>query len=86
MTYSIDNLISIVRFVAGLFLTIIAMRAYLRTRITAMLYLTAGFTLITIGDIFSTIYYINDFRMDKLLSNIFEIFGLVALIIAVKKS
>ncbi len=86
MIYSIDNLISVIRFIAGFFLTIIALRAYLRTRIPAILYLTAGFTLITTGDLFSTLYYIDNLRMDKLLSNIIEIIGLVALIIAVKKS
>jgi uncharacterized membrane protein len=86
VTHLIDNMIGAVRFFVGLILVIIAMRAYLKTRTSDMLYLTAGFTLITIGNLFSTIYYVDDIRMDKLLSNIFDILGLIALIIAVRKS
>jgi uncharacterized membrane protein len=82
----IDNIIGAVRFFVGLILVIIAMRAYLKTRTSDMFYLTAGFALITIGNLFSTIYYGYDIRMDKLLSNIFDILGLIALIIAVRKS
>ncbi|HEX7575591.1 MAG TPA: hypothetical protein VF360_04370 [Candidatus Methanoperedens sp.] len=82
----IDNIIGAVRFFVGLILVIIAMRAYLKTRTSDMLYLTAGFTLITIGNLFATIYYVDDIRMDKLLANIFDILGLIALIIAVRKS
>jgi len=82
----IDNIIGAVRFFVGLILVIIAMRAYLKTRTSDMFYLTAGFALITIGNLFSTIYYVDDIRMDKLLANIFDILGLIALIIAVRKS
>jgi uncharacterized membrane protein len=85
-THLIDNLIGAVRFFVGLILVIIAMRAYLKTRTSDMFYLTAGFILITIGNLFSTIYYVDDIRMDKLLANIFDILGLIALIIAVRKS
>ena len=85
MLHTVDSLTSIVRFIVGLILMVVAMRAYLRTRIPAMLFLTVGFTLITVGNLFSTIYYIEDARMDKLLSNIFDILGLVSLIIAVNK-
>jgi uncharacterized membrane protein len=86
VTHLIDNLIGAVRFFVGLILVIIAMRAYLKTRTSDMFYLTSGFTLITIGNLFSTIYYVDDIRMDKLLANIFDILGLIALIIAVRKS
>ncbi len=82
----IDNLIGAARFLVGLVLIIIAMRAFLKTRTSDMFYLTLGFTLITIGNLFSTIYYVDDARMDKLLANIFDILGLMALIIAVRKS
>ena len=82
----IDNLIGAVRFFVGLILVIIAVRAFLKTRTSDMLYLTLGFTLITIGNLFSTIYYVDDARMDKLLANVFDILGLIALIIAVRKS
>ena len=82
----IDNLIGAVRFFVGLILIIISTRAFLKTRTSDMLFLTVGFTLITIGSLFSTIYYVDDVRMDKLLANIFDIMGLIALIIAVRKS
>ena len=85
-THFIDNFIGAVRFLVGLILVSIAMRAYLKTRTSDMFYLTAGFTLITIGNLFSTIYYVDDIRMDKLLANVFDILGLIALIIAVRKS
>ena len=62
------------------------MRAFLKTRTSDMFYLTMGFALITIGNLFSTIYYVDDVRMDKLLANVFDILGLIALIIAVRKS
>jgi uncharacterized membrane protein len=86
VNHLIDNLIGAVRFFVGLILIIIAMRAYFKTRTSDMFYLTAGFTLITIGNLLSTIYYVDDIRMDKLLANIFDILGLIALIIAVRKS
>jgi len=86
VSYLIDNLIGAVRFFVGLVLIIIALRAYLRTRTSDMLYLTIGFALITIGSLFSTIYYFDDVRMDKLLADVFDILGLIALIIAVRKS
>jgi uncharacterized membrane protein len=84
--YLIDNLIGAVRFFVGLILIIISTRAFLKTRTSDMLYLTIGFTLITIGSLFSTLYFVDDIRMDKLLGNIFDILGLIALIIAVSKS
>ncbi len=89
MSYSIYDLINVVitvRFILGLLLTIIALRAFLGTRNYPMLYLTAGFALITAGSLFSTIYRIEDLRVDRLLSNVFDIFALIALIIAIKKS
>jgi len=86
MLHSIDNLISVIRFLVGITLTIISLRAFLGTKNSAMLYLTAGFALITVGNLFSTLYYVEDLRMDKMLSNVFDIIGLIALIIAVKKS
>jgi hypothetical protein len=86
MLYSIDNLISLIRFLVGIILTIVGLRAFLGTRNPAMLYLTAGFALITVGNLFSSLYYVEDLRMDRLLSNVFDIIGLIALLIAIKKS
>jgi len=86
VSYLIDNLIGAIRFLTGLILITIALRAFLKTRTYDMLYLTTGFTLMTIGNLFSTIYYMDDMRMDKMFANIFDILGLIALIIAVRKS
>lgn len=83
--YLIDNIINSLRFIVGLILVVIALRAFLKTRTSDMLYLVMGFTLITVGNAFSAIYYINDVHMDDLLSDIFDIFGFIALIIAIKK-
>ncbi len=83
--YLIDKLINVLRFFVGLVLVFIALRAFLKTRTSDMFYLALGFILITAGEMFSAIYFINDVRMENLLSNIFDIFGLIALIIAVKK-
>jgi uncharacterized membrane protein len=86
VSYLIDNLIGAIRFFVGLILIIISLRAYLKTKTSDMFYLTMGFALITIGNLFSTIYYVDDVRMDKLLANVFDIMGLIALITAVRKS
>lgn len=84
--YHLDTLIELIRFVAGLVLVIYSLRAFLKTRTSDMFYLTIGFAFITLGNLFSTIYYVDDIRMDKLIANVFDILGLIALIIAVKKS
>jgi uncharacterized membrane protein len=65
---------------------ILSLRGYLKTRATSMIYLIVGFSLITLGDLFSAIYYIDDLRMYKLLSQGSDLLGLIALIIAVEKS
>lgn len=79
-------LIIAIRFLLGLILMILSFRAFLKTKVSAMFYLALGFSLIAVGNLFSAIYYINDVRMDRLLANIFDILGLIALIIAVEKS
>ncbi len=83
--YLIDNIIDSLRFIMGFILIAIALRAFMKTRASDMFYLVLGFTLITVGDMFSAIYYTNDMRMEHLLSNFFDILGLIALIIAIKK-
>ncbi len=75
-----------IRFILGLILMSIAIRAFLRTRAQAMFFLGLGFSLITLGNLFSAIYYINNSDMDNLFSDIFDILGMIALIIAVIKS
>lgn len=75
-----------VRFLLGFTLMILSLRAFLKTKATAMFYLSMGFAFIAVGNLISAIYYINDLHMDRFFANIFDIIGLIALIIAVKKS
>jgi hypothetical protein len=82
----ISHLFNAIRFVVGFILMVIALRAFLKTRAFAMFCLTLGFGLLTIGDAFSAIFYINNVYMDNLLSDIFDIFGMITLIIAVRKA
>ncbi len=79
-------IIDIIRFSIGFILLALAMRAFLKTGLPAMLYLTIGFGLLTIGHLFADIYFFNSADMAKLFSEVFDILGLMALIIAVKKS
>lgn len=85
-SYLMDYLFNAARFFVGFILMILSLRAFLKTRTSSMIYLTVGFTLITVGDLFSAIYYIEDVHMYKLFSQTFDILGMVALIIAVEKS
>jgi hypothetical protein len=82
----ISDLINVIRFITGFILIVISIRAYLKTKYSAMLFLTLGFGLITVGDIFSAVYFANNANLDNLLSDVFDILGLIALIIAVIKS
>jgi hypothetical protein len=84
-THLIDHLFTAVRFLIGFILMILSYRAFLKSKATAMLYLTFGFTLITIGDLASAVYYIGDLHMYKIVSQTFDILGLIALVIAVEK-
>jgi uncharacterized membrane protein len=82
----IDNLLTVGRFFAGFVLIVLAFRAFLKTKTSSMIFLTIGFTLITVGDLFSAVYYIEDEHKYKLLSQAFDMLGLISLIIAVKKT
>ncbi len=82
----ISSIANVFRFIVGLILTIIAIQAFLKTRASATFFLSLGFSLITMGNLFSAIYYVNNAEMDSLFSDIFDVFGLITLIIAVKKS
>ena len=75
-----DFLFTAVRFLAGFILMILSYRAFLKSKDTAMLYLTFGFTLMTVGDLASAFYYVGDLHMYKIVSQTFDILGLVALI------
>jgi hypothetical protein len=84
--YDINTIVIFVRFLLAITLTIIALRAFLVTRNYSMFYLTVGFALIMVGSLFSTLYRIEDLRTERLMSNVFDVFALIALIIAIKKS
>lgn len=80
-----DYILTIVHFILSSFLLFIAVRAYLRTKLLSLFYLTLGFAIITIGHPLFEIFYYNNteiWRFDE----IFDIFGLIAFITAVKKS
>lgn len=79
-------LVDIVRFIVSFVLLILAARSFLKTRIPAMLYLSIGFAFITFGHLISDIYFFDNAIKDKIYSELSDIIGLIALIIAVKKS
>ncbi len=83
---AIDDIFTGARFFGGLILVILSLRGFLKTRASSMIYLVLGFFLITAGDLLSAVYYVDDLRMYKLLSQTFDLLGLIALIIAVEKS
>lgn len=72
-----------VRFIVSFILLSIAVRSFLITKSSAMFYVSAGFALITFGDVFSDIYFFEYPYMDKLFSNLFDLIGLTSIIIAV---
>lgn len=79
-------IVDIVRFIVSFILLFMAARSFLKTRIPAMLYLTVGFAFITFGHLLSDIYFFDNAVQDKIFSELSDIIGLSALIIAVKKS
>lgn len=81
MVYAI---VDIIHFTVSFILVAISIRSYLKTRLPAMLYLVMGFTLISFGHLFADIYFYNDAYINNVLAEIFDILGLIALIIAVK--
>lgn len=82
MVYAI---LDIIHFILGFILLFMAFRSYLKTRISAMIYLILGFFFLTFGHLFVDIYFFHDLDMNKIFSEIFDILGLLALIIAVTK-
>ncbi len=75
-------IIVFIRFVVSFILLSIAVRSFLLTKSSAMFYVSAGFALITFGDVFSDLYFFGNVYMDKLSSNLFDLIGLTAIIIA----
>lgn len=78
-------IVDIVHFIVSLILVVISIRSYLKTRLPAILYLVISFVLISFGHLFSDIYFYNNIYINEVLSEIFNIIGLITLIIAVKK-
>lgn len=75
--------IHFVHLILGVTLFVLAIRSYQKTRISAMFYLILAFFALGIGHIFADLYFYG--RGQELYSEIFDIIGLSALIIAVKK-
>jgi hypothetical protein len=81
------NLIIFIHIVLGFVLVYFAIRAYKRSRYIPMLFLAAGFALITIGDtIIGDSLGLTDDKVKDMVEEMVEIFGFVLVIIAVLKS
>ena len=81
------NLVVLIHVILGFILVYFAIRAYKRSRYIPMLFLAAGFLLITIGDtIIGDSLALADEKSKELVEEIVEIFGFVLVIIAVLKS
>ncbi len=57
----------------------------MRTKLSAMFYLTLGFAILAIGHLLFEVYYYNNVEMERF-DEVFDTFTLIAFIIAVKKS
>ena len=83
----IMNLVVLIHVTLGFILVYFAIRAYKRSRYVPMIYLAAGFLLITIGDtIVGDSLPLTDEKSKDMVEEIVEIFGFVLVIIAVLKS
>ncbi len=83
----IMNLVTLIHVILGVILVYFAIRAYKRSRYVPMIYLAAGFLLITIGDtIIGDSLALSDEKSKEMIEEIVEIFGFVLVIIAVLKS
>ena len=83
----IMNLVILIHVILGFILVYFAIRAYRRSRYVPMIYLAAGFLLITIGDtIIGDSLALSDEKSKDMVEEIVEIFGFVLVIIAVLKS
>ena len=81
------NLVILIHVTLGFILVYFAIRAYKRSRYVPMIYLAAGFLLITIGDtIVGDSLALTDEKSKDMVEEIVEIFGFVLVIIAVLKS
>lgn len=81
------NLIILIHIVLGFVLVYFAIRAYKRSRYVPMIFLAAGFILITIGDtILGDSLGLSDEYTKDVVEEIVEIVGFALVIIAVLKS
>ena len=81
------NLIILIHIILGFILVYFAIRAYKRSRYFPMLFLAAGFLLITIGDtIIGDSLALADEKSKEMVEEMIEISGFVLVIIAVLKS
>lgn len=81
------NLITFIHIFLGFILVFFAVRAYKRSKYAPMIFLAAGFLLITIGDtVVGDSLGLPDEHAKDVVEEIVEIFGFVLVIIAVLKS
>src|SRR5574341_1909316 len=83
----LEVVIGALHFILSFILLFFSARAYMRTKHLSLFYLTLGFAIITIGHLWFEIYliYIGNIELERF-DEIFDILGLIAIIIAVKKS
>src|SRR5574341_1360995 len=81
----LEAILGAIHFILSSILLFFAARAYLRTKLPAIFYLTLGFAILAIGHLLFEVYYYNNIEMERF-DEIFDIFALTAFIIAVEKS
>ena len=73
----------LIHFIVGSVLLAMAIRSYFKTRISSMLYFILGFFFLTVGHTISDIYFFDDRLMYTVILEVFDILGLLALLIGV---
>ncbi len=78
-------ILHIIHVAVGFILLSMAVRSYLKTRISSMLYFILGFFFLTFSHLIADVYFFNDHLMYTVISEVFETLGLFALLIGVIK-
>jgi uncharacterized membrane protein len=76
-------ILHITHVIVGFILLLMAVRSYLKTRISSMLYFILGFFFLAFGHLIADIYFFNDLSMYILIVELFDTAGLFALLIGV---
>ncbi len=70
----------------GSILLAMAVKSFIRNRLSSTFFLLAAFTSITFGNLYADIYFPDSMDTNNIIGDVFNTIGLVALIIAVTKS